>query len=140
MPQSAEFEVDERGHWNASAISNQLTRGDRPSHGSSKTDDFGAAFVSVVPVFDMAFFGGAFAESVREFSRDHDDAHVRLEVVTLTGERLDALELSAVETGIRLSSRDERLVFMPYAQVAFVEVAILKDHRVPGFQLSVGSD
>ena len=102
--------------------------------------EFGAAFVSVVSVFDMAFFGGAFAERVREFSRDHDDAHVRLEVVTLSGERLDALELSAVETGIRLSSRDERLVFLPYAQVAFVEVAILKDHRVPGFQLSVGSD
>jgi hypothetical protein len=88
----------------------------------------------------MAFFGGTFAEGVRKFSHDHDDAHVRLEVVTLTGERLDALELSAVETGIRLASRDQRLVFMPYAQVAYVEVAILKDHRVPGFQLSVGSD
>ena len=107
---------------------------------SALQDDFGAVFVTVAPVFDMVFFSGAFAESVREFSHDHDDAHVRLEVVTVTGERLDALELSAAEAGIRLSSRDERLVFMPYTQVAYVEVAILKDHRVPGFQLSVGSD
>jgi hypothetical protein len=91
-------------------------------------------------VFDMAFFGGAFAERVREFSHDHDDAHVRLEVVTLTGERLDALQLSAVESGTRLSTRDERLVFVPYPHIAYVDVAILKDHRIAGFQLSVGSD
>ena len=38
----------------------------------------------------MAFFGGSFAERVREFTREHDDTHVRLKVVTLTGERLDA--------------------------------------------------
>jgi hypothetical protein len=89
-------------------------------------------------VFDVAFFGGAFAERVREFSHEHDDAHVRLEVLTVTGERLDALRLSAVETGATLSTRDERLIFLPYSQIAYVEVAILKDHRVAGFQLSVG--
>ena len=91
-------------------------------------------------VFDMAFFGGSFAERVREFSREHDDTHVRLEVVTLTGERLDALNLRAAETGTSLSTRDDRLVFLPYAQIAYVDVAILKDHRVTGFQLSVGSE
>jgi len=91
-------------------------------------------------MFDMAFFGGSFAERVREFSREHDDTHVRLEVVTLTGERLDALTLRAAETGTSLSTRDERLVFLPYAQIAYVDVAILKDHRVTGFQLSVGSE
>jgi hypothetical protein len=89
-------------------------------------------------VFDVAFFGGAFAERVREFSHEHDDAHVRLEVLTLTGERLDAVQLSAVESGATLSTRDERLIFLPYSQIAYVEVAILKDHRVAGFQLSVG--
>ncbi len=89
-------------------------------------------------MFDVAFFGGAFAERVREFSHEHDDAHVRLEVLTLTGERLDAVQLSAVETGATLSTRDERLIFLPYSQIAYVEVAILKDHRVAGFQLSVG--
>jgi hypothetical protein len=91
-------------------------------------------------VFDMAFFGGAFAERVREFSHDYNDANVRLEVVTLTGERLDALQLSAVETGARLSTRDDRLVFLPYAHIAYLDVAILKDHRIAGFQLSVGSE
>jgi hypothetical protein len=89
-------------------------------------------------VFDVAFFGGAFAERVREFSHEHDDAHVRLEVLTLNGERLDAVQLSAVESGATLSTRDERLIFLPYSQIAYVEVAILKDHRVAGFQLSVG--
>ncbi len=89
-------------------------------------------------VFDRTFFGGAFAEAVREFSRDHENAEVRLEVVTLTGERLDAMRLSAVEIGTTLFTRDERMVFLPYSQIAYVDVAILKDHRVSGFQLLVG--
>ena len=88
----------------------------------------------------MAFFRGPFAERVREFSHDYNDANVRLEVVTLTGERLDALLLSAVETGTRLSTRDDRLVFLPYGHIAYRDVAILKDHRIDGFQLSVGSE
>jgi hypothetical protein len=87
----------------------------------------------------MAFFGGAFSERVREFSRDHHDANVRLEVVTLNGERLDALQLSAAETGTRVSTRDNRLVFLPYSLIAYVDVAILQDHRIPGFQLVLGS-
>jgi hypothetical protein len=88
----------------------------------------------------MAFFGGAFAERVREFSHDHNDANVRLEVVTLNGERLDALQLSAVETGTRVSTRDKRLVFLPYSLIAYVDVAILQDHRIAGFQLVLGSE
>jgi hypothetical protein len=91
-------------------------------------------------VFEKAFFGRTFADRVRKFSGEHDDAKVRLEVVTLSGERLDALELSAVDTGATLSTRDNRLLFLPYAQIAYVEVAILHDHRVAGFQLSVGSE
>ncbi len=88
----------------------------------------------------MAFFGGAFADHVREFSRDHDDAHLRLEVVTLNGERLDALQLRADETGTSISTRDDRLIFLPYSLVAYVDVAILQDRRIAGFQLSVGSE
>ncbi len=88
----------------------------------------------------MAYFGGAFAERVREFSHDHDDAHVRLEVVTLSGERLDALQLRADEKGTTISTRDDRLLFLPYSLIAYVDVAILQDHRVAGFQLSVGSE
>ena len=88
----------------------------------------------------MAFFGGAFSERVRAFSRAHQDANVRLELVTLNGERLDALELSAVESGTRISTRDKRLVFLPYSLIAYVEVAILQDHRIEGFQLLLDSD
>ena len=88
----------------------------------------------------MAYFGGAFADRVREFSHDHNDAHVRLEVVTLNGERLDALQLRADEKGTSISTRDDRLVFLPYSLIAYVDVAILKDRRVAGFQLSVGSE
>ena len=88
----------------------------------------------------MAFFGGAFSERVRAFSRAHQDANVRLEVVTLNGERLDALELSAVESGTRVSTRDNRLVFLPYSLIAYVDVAILQDHRIAGFQLLLDSD
>jgi len=87
----------------------------------------------------MAYFGGAFAERVREFSHEHNDAHVRLDVVTLNGERLDALQLRADEKGTSISTRDDRLVFLPYSLIAYVDVAILRDHRVAGFQLSVGS-
>ena len=88
----------------------------------------------------MAFFGGAFSERVRAFSRAHQDAAVGLEVVTLNGERLDALELSAVESGTRVSTRDNRLVFLPYSLIAYVDVAILQDHRIAGFQLLLDSD
>ena len=50
----------------------------------------------------MAFLGGSFSERVRAFSQAHQDANVRLEVVTLNGERLDALELSPVESGTKV--------------------------------------
>src|SRR5512144_1141845 len=90
-------------------------------------------------VFDMAYFGGTFAEGVRDFSHDHDDANVRLALVTQNGERLDALHLRADETGASISTRDDRLIFLPYSLIAYVDVAILQDYRVAGFQLAVGS-
>ena len=90
-------------------------------------------------MFDAAYFSGAFADRVREFSQNHDGAHLRLHVVILSGERLDALELRASKTGASLSTRDDRLLFLPYEQIAYVDVAILTDRRVPGFQLSLDS-
>lgn len=88
-------------------------------------------------MFDLAYFSGAFADRVREFGQNHDDAHLRLSVVILSGERLDALELKASKTGASLSTRDDRLLFLPYEQIAYIDVAILTDRRVAGFQLSV---
>ena len=85
------------------------------------------------------FFSGDFVETVREFSRNHEDMNVRLEVVTLNGERLDTLRLTAVENGARLATRDDRLIFLPYPQIAYIDVSILQDHRVAGFQLSTRS-
>jgi hypothetical protein len=107
--------------------------------GTYRSSDCGP-FVTVAPVFDMAFFGMAFAERVQEFSRDHEGANVRLEIVTLTGERLDALEIRVLENGTRVYTRDDRLVFLPYPHIGYIDVSILQDHRIPGFRLSTGSD
>ena len=88
----------------------------------------------------MAYFGATFADRVREFTLEHDNAHVRLEIVTASGDRLDALQLRADEKGTSISTRDDRLVFLPYSLIAYLEIAILRDHRIPGFQLSVGPE
>lgn len=92
------------------------------------------------------FFSRGFLETVQEFGRDHGDsgyegdAVLRVEIVTLTGDRLDILQLTAVESGARLSTRDERLVFVPYEQIAYIDVSVLQDHRIPGFQLSTSAE
>jgi hypothetical protein len=98
-------------------------------------------------VFDADFFNrGTFLEALQEFSRGHGDpgnrgeATLRVEIVTLTGDRLDTLQLSGVETGARLSTRDDRLVFVPYGQIAYVDVSVLQDHRIPGFRIPTSSE
>jgi hypothetical protein len=98
-------------------------------------------------VFDADFFNeGTFLEAVREFSRDHGDtgirgeATLRVEIVTLTGDRLDTLELTGAEAGATLSTRGDRLVFVPYGQIAYIEVSVLQDHRIPGFRTPTSSD
>jgi len=103
--------------------------------------------VATAGVFDADFFfSRGFLETVQEFSRDHGDpgyhgnANLRVEIVTLTGDRLDTLQLRAVEAGARLSTRDDRLVFIPYEQIAYIDVSVLEDHRIPGFQLVTSSE
>ena len=98
-------------------------------------------------MFDADFFSGrGFRETVQEFSRDHGepdyhgDATLRVEIVTLTGDRLDTVQLEVAEAGARLSTRDDRLVFIPYEQIAYIDVSVLQDHRIPGFQLSTSSE
>jgi hypothetical protein len=90
-------------------------------------------------VFDRAFFGEEFETRVREFSREHEGLGVRVEIVTLEAERLDVLELHTVDTGVRLVTRDDRLVFLPYASIAHLDVSLLRDHRIAGFELSAPS-
>lgn len=90
-------------------------------------------------MFDIAYFRGLFADRVREFSHDHEDARVRVQVVTPNGEQHDALQLRAGETGGTILTRDARLIFVPYSRIAYVEVSILNDHRIPGFELLVDS-
>lgn len=86
------------------------------------------------------FFSRGFIESVQDFSRAHDEASLRLEVVTLGGERIDTLQLRAVETVLRLATRDDRLVFVPYPHIAYIDVSVMRDHRVAGFQLATSSE
>jgi hypothetical protein len=97
--------------------------------------------VSTDEMFDAHFFSSRdFADAVRQFSRDNEDMNVRLEVVTLEGERLDTLRIKAVADGARLSTRDGRLVFLPYLHIAHIDFSVLQDHRIPGFQLPTSSE
>jgi hypothetical protein len=90
-------------------------------------------------VFDIAYFQGLFADRVREFSHDHGDAAVRVQIVTANGAQHDSLQLRAGETGGTVVTRNERLLFVPYSNIAYIEVAILNDHRMQGFELLVDS-
>ena len=85
------------------------------------------------------FFSRGFIETVQDFSSAHGEASLRLEVVTLGGERIDTLQLTAVEAVLRLSTRDDRLVFLPYPHIAYIDVSVMRDHRVAGFQLAATS-
>jgi hypothetical protein len=85
----------------------------------------------------MAYFRGLFAERVREFSDDNEAARVRVQFVTPNGEQHDALQLRAGETGGTILTRDVKLIFLPYSRIAYVEVTILNDHRIPAFELLV---
>lgn len=86
-------------------------------------------------MFDEAFFRTELAARAVEFSRAHGGLGLRVELVTAGGERLDVLEVAAESDGIRLVTRDERLVLLPYAQIAHVDVSLLRDHRVASFEL-----
>lgn len=88
-------------------------------------------------MFDAAYFQGIFAERVREFSREHEDARVRVEIVTPNGERHDAVQFRAAAAGGIILTRETRLVFVPYPRIAYVEVAVLTDRRIPPFELVV---
>jgi hypothetical protein len=87
-------------------------------------------------VFDKDFFGPSFTERVGDFSRDNAGNDVRVEIVTLGGQRFDVLQVKASNVGTRLYTRDDQMVFVPYSYIAQVEVSVLKDHRIAGFQLS----
>jgi hypothetical protein len=87
-------------------------------------------------VFDQAFFLGEFAEKTREFLQAHGEENSSVEFATLGGERLDVVELRDIgANGMALVTRSERLVFLPYAQLAYVEITVQRDHRIASFQL-----
>lgn len=88
-------------------------------------------------MFDVAYFRGLFAERVREFSHDNENARVRVEIVTADGDRHDALQLRAGADGASILTRNARLVFIPYVRIDYVEVSILNDRRIADFQLVV---
>jgi len=86
-------------------------------------------------VFDEKFFAGEFADRASEFLDEHGGLGV--EFVTVTGERLDILAVESTEgDGMTLVTRSERLVFLPYAQLAYIEMAGQRDHRIASFRLS----
>jgi hypothetical protein len=86
-------------------------------------------------VFSESFFAKEFPKRALEFSRERGGLGVRLEFVTREGERLDVLELKPGNDGVRLVTRDERLVFVPYGEITHLDVSLLRDHRVESFEL-----
>ena len=86
-------------------------------------------------MFDESFFAKEFPKRAREFSHERGGLGVRLEFVTREGERLDVLELKPADDGVRLVTRDERLVFLPYAEITHLDVSLLRDHRVESYEL-----
>jgi hypothetical protein len=88
-------------------------------------------------VFDEAFFAGEFVERTREFSSEHEGLGLRVEFATSAGERFDVLEFATTHTGVRLVTRDELLIYLPYTHIAHVDVSLLRDYRVPSFALQV---
>lgn len=86
-------------------------------------------------MFDEAFFRTEFATRAVEFSREHGGLGIQVEFVTGGGERLDVLQMEVTGDGVRLVTRDTRLVFLSYAQIAHVDVSLLRDHRVESFEL-----
>jgi hypothetical protein len=86
-------------------------------------------------VFDEGFFSKEFVKRAREFSRERGGLGLRVELATSAGERLDVLEIRPGGDGVRLVTRDERLVFLPYDQIVHVDVSLLLDHRVESFEL-----
>ena len=87
-------------------------------------------------MFDQAFFEGEFAEAALEFVREHEGLGIAVEFVTLSGQRLDVLEALTSDEGLRLVTRDEWLVFLPYEQIAHVNVSPLKDYRTASFEVA----
>ena len=90
-------------------------------------------------MLDRAFFDEEFVQMVHDCSRDHEDSNVLVEVVTDTGERLDILRVDAIESGVRVSTRDDRLVFLPYDHIAHIDVSPTTDQRRVGFRLTATS-
>jgi hypothetical protein len=86
-------------------------------------------------MFDKAFFEHDLPERARAFSGEHGGLGVRVEIVTRTGERVDALEVDAAKDGISVITREEHLVVVPYAQISHVDVSPLRDHRIQSFAL-----
>jgi hypothetical protein len=91
-------------------------------------------------VFDQAFFGKELARRARELARERGGFGLRVEIVTKGGERLDVLRVEAEKERAILVTRDERLVFLPYGQIAHVDVAPLLDHRIEAFELPAGAE
>ena len=84
-------------------------------------------------MFDEQFFTGDFAERARGFLEEHGG--IAVEFVTQSGERLDVVKIESLESdGLALVTRTERLVFLPYAQLAHVEMSGQRDHRIVSFE------
>ena len=90
-------------------------------------------------MFDREFFSSPdWHEKIRKFSADRDDSPLRVVICTLNGSRYDVEKFTFSDLGMNLFPRSERLgeemtVFLPFQQIAQVEVSSIKDRREVGF-------
>ena len=91
-------------------------------------------------MFDREFFSSPdWQEKVREFSADHDDSPLRVVICTRNGSRYDAERFRLADLGLDVFPRaaemtgERMMVFLPFRQIAQIEVSSIKDRREIGF-------
>jgi hypothetical protein len=86
-------------------------------------------------VFNREFFSGpSWLERIREFGAEHDGP-IRVDIVTANGSRYDTGRFTLSDVGMTLFPRvgEDTIVFLPYDQIAQIEIAVMRDRREPGF-------
>jgi hypothetical protein len=85
-------------------------------------------------VFDREFFRETFPDRVREFATEQGATAVTLMAVTRDGTYFDTQEFNTNDAGIRLVTVNRVMVFLPYYELARLEVSIPTSDRV-GFRV-----
>jgi hypothetical protein len=86
-------------------------------------------------VFDLEFFSGPnWHEKISSFSADQNELPLRVVICTSNGSRYDVQKFTLSDLGLHLFPRSgDTMVFLPFQQIAQVEVSSILDRREAGF-------